>query len=89
VGIDAAQLRAHETGERMPPHVLYTLAQALNVLVAEFFSAVTKPLDPPVPELAVFALPETAELLQAWRRLDPQARHRAILAVQAVAGEQP
>jgi transcriptional regulator with XRE-family HTH domain len=86
-GIDAAQLRAFEAGERIRPEVLYGLAGTLNVLIAEFFSAVTKPQDLPLPDLAAFASPETAELLQAWRQLDPAARRKALLTVKAVAGE--
>jgi transcriptional regulator with XRE-family HTH domain len=85
-GIDAERLRAFEAGERIRPEVLYGLARTLNVLVAEFFIA-AQPPEQPLDELAAFASPETAELLQVWRRLGPEARHRAITIVQAVAGE--
>jgi transcriptional regulator with XRE-family HTH domain len=86
-GIDAAQLRAFEAGERIKPEVLYGIAGTLNVLIAEFFVGTKPPEVQPLGELAAFASPETTELLRAWRRLDAEARHRAILAVQALAGE--
>jgi transcriptional regulator with XRE-family HTH domain len=85
-GIEVARLRAFETGERMRPEVLYGIARTLNVLIAEFFAVTTPPEQQPLDELAAFASPETAELLRAWQRLDPEARHRVITIVQAVAG---
>jgi transcriptional regulator with XRE-family HTH domain len=89
MGIDVVRLRAFEAGERLKPEVLYGIAQALGVLIAEFFVATKapEPQDPPVDELAAFESPETTALLQVWRRLEPVDRHRAILAVRAVAGE--
>jgi transcriptional regulator with XRE-family HTH domain len=86
-GIDAERLRVFEAGERIRPEVLYGLARTLNVLIAAFFVGTRPPEVQPLDELAAFASPETTELLQAWRRLNPAARHRAILAVQALAGE--
>jgi len=88
-GIDAAQLRAFEAGERIRPEVLYGIARTLNVLIAEFFVGTEAPKEQPVDELAAFASPETTELLQAWRRLNAEARHRAVRVVQMIAGEQP
>jgi transcriptional regulator with XRE-family HTH domain len=90
MGIDVARLAAHEAGERIKPEVLYAIARTLNVLIAEFF-VVTKPQEQPptqlVDELADFPPSETAALLRVWRRLDAEGRHRAVLAVQAVAGK--
>jgi transcriptional regulator with XRE-family HTH domain len=90
VGITEVQLAAHEAGERIKPEALYAIARTLNVLIAEFF-VVTKlqerPQEQPVDELADFPPIETAALLRVWRRLDAEGRHRAVLAVQAVAGE--
>jgi transcriptional regulator with XRE-family HTH domain len=88
-GIDAERLRAFEAGERIRPEVLYGLAGTLNVLIAAFFVGTKPPEVQPPDELAAFASPETTQLLQVWRRLDSAARHRAIMAVQALAGEQP
>jgi transcriptional regulator with XRE-family HTH domain len=86
VGITATQLEAHEAGERIKPEALYAIARTLNVLIAEFFVG-TKPEEQPLDALSAFASPEKTALLRVWRQLDREARHRAILAVQAVAGE--
>jgi transcriptional regulator with XRE-family HTH domain len=85
VGLTDKQLGAYESGERMRAWTLYALTAALDVPLARIF-AVDQPPAPPVDELARFASSETTQLLQAWRRLDPGAQRRALLAVQAVAG---
>jgi transcriptional regulator with XRE-family HTH domain len=88
--IGVARLAAHEAGERIKPEVLYAIARRLNVLIAEFFVGTKpqeRPQEQPVDELADFPPTETAALLRAWRRLDAEGRHRAVLAVQAVAGK--
>jgi transcriptional regulator with XRE-family HTH domain len=85
VGVTAAQLAAHEAGERMRPQVLYSAARALSVPLAAFFDAAVEPLAWPRGELAKFPPIETAALLAAWRRLDEAARRKALLVVQTVA----
>jgi transcriptional regulator with XRE-family HTH domain len=85
VGLEVRLLRSYEAGERIKAEALCTLARALNVPIAGFFSAPThraQMLD----ELSAFASHETALLLQAWEQLDMEERHKALLAVQLVAG---
>jgi transcriptional regulator with XRE-family HTH domain len=88
---EAAQLEAHEAGQRIRPEALYAIARALNVLIAEFFFAVTKPEEQPrhqpVDELADFPSIETARLLGIWRQLDEAAQRKALRHVRMVAGE--
>ena len=87
VGITAAQLGAHEAGEHMAAWTLCDLAANMGVPLAGFFIA-DQPREPAADELARFASRETTELLRAWRRLSPEMRRRALLVVQAVAGEE-
>ena len=86
VGISAAQLAAHEAGERIKPEVLYAIARPLNVLIAAFFVGTQTP-ERLKDELADFPLMETAELLRTFGRLDEAARRKALRIVQMVAGE--
>jgi transcriptional regulator with XRE-family HTH domain len=86
VGMTPTQLGAYESGERIAPRTLYALAQTLDVPLALFFAA-DLPREQPVDELAPFASPETTELLRVWQRLAVDARRRALLVVQAVAGK--
>ena len=85
VGIPAAQLAAHETGERIRPEALYAIARTLNVLIAEFFAS-TKTPERPKDELADFPPLETAALLRTLGRLDEAARRKALRIMQTVAG---
>ena len=85
--ITAAQLAAHEAGERMPPQILYSLAQAMGVPLAAFFAVEAPECPSPKDELADFPPIETAELLRTLRRLDKAARQKALQVVRMVAGE--
>ena len=90
VGIMADQLAAHEAGEHIKPEMLYAIARALHVLIAEFFIVIkpqAQPREQPVDELAEFPLLETSRLLRAWRQLDEAAQRKALHIVRMVAGE--
>ena len=88
VSVTAGQLAAHEAGERMRPLVLYSIAETLHVPLAAFFHA-AEPMAWPREELVEFPPIETAELLEAWRRLDEDARRKAFLIVRTLAGAEP